>query len=683
MSMGQPKHISTSKPFWGRLILLALALVIIAVASWLLLPAEISKGKFRNIVLISIDTCRADYLSCYGFARETTPNIDAIAAESVVFENVISPVPLTLPAHCSMLTGTLPPSHGVHDNLDYRLRDSNITLAEILKQKGFVTGAIISAFVLDSQFGIDQGFDSFNDHFEIPHMAGPISERKGQEASRFAIKWLEQHKNQKFFLFLHYFDPHTDYVPPEPFASKFADELYAGEIAYTDYCIGQVIQKLKQLQLLDSTLLIITSDHGEMLGEHGEKEHSYFIYQSAIKVPLIFRLPTQGKSKRISQIVSLVDIVPTVCSLISIEPPSGLQGQALSKYFGWQSQVSKERYIYAESLFPTKYNANSLFGVLTNRWKYIQTTRPELYDLTKDPQESNNLIKQQPKRARLLQKRLKQILEQAVQSRQSTGKFGLDEESRERLESLGYVSGMVSEDFEFDQSKDDPKDLIDFHLADSKVNILISQKKYAEARILCEELSSRFGNSYRIYRYLGKIAFVEGDKQKSKAYMLESLRLNPKQTDVHNNLSIILEEEGKRNEAIEHLVESLQINPEQIVVHNNLAVLLERQGKSEQVIAHLTESLRIKYNQADIHIRLADILYRLGKVQEAIKHWSESLCFNPLMTHTIHNRLGSAFYRLGKPARVIEHWNKSLELEPNQPNIKNKIGAASARTIKN
>jgi arylsulfatase A-like enzyme/Tfp pilus assembly protein PilF len=655
-------------------------LVVVVLGVWLLLPSAVFSKDVDSIVLISIDTCRADYLGCYGFRRNTTPNIDAVAGHSVLFENVISSVPLTLPAHSSMLTGTIPPYHGVHDNLDYRLGDSNVTLAEILKDNGFVTGAIISAFVLDSQFGVNQGFDTFNDRFEQQHMAGAISERKGREASRFALEWLEQHKGERFFLFLHYYDPHTDYVPPEPFASRFADDLYAGEIAYTDFCIGQVIEKLKMLGLYDSTLVIITGDHGEMLGEHGEDDHGYFIYQSAIKVPLLFKLPGQRKSKIIKDLVGLIDIVPTVCGLLDIQPPEAVQGADLSGCFARRSAPQKDRCIYTESLYATKYNANTLLGVVTDRFKYIQTTRPELYDLVEDPHEANNLIEQHPQRARILQDRLKQILEQTVRQGQTDSKAESDERTRKRLESLGYIGGAVAEDFHFDQSKDDPKDLIGFHLANARVHKLIAQKKNSEAKALCRELLEQRPNSFEVYRILGKIAFGEDDKENAKAYMLESLRLNPNQSDLHNNLSVIFAKQDNDGQAVAHLTESLRIDPYQLVAHNNLGVLLEKQGKLDQAIEHFEQSLRIKYEQPDIHVKIANVFYRLNRFDEAIQHWNEALKLNAEEPHVILNKLGIASYRLGRFDEAVKHWNESLKLEPEQPKIRSNIAAALART---
>lgn len=194
--------------------------------------------EIRHVVLISIDTCRADHLSCYGFSKKTTPNIDRIAEEGVLFENVVTPAPITLPAHVSMLTGLIPPCHGVHDNLNYFLPEEKLTLAEILKANGFGTGAVVSAFVLDAKFGIAQGFDSFQDNFVKAYNTPFGSERRGDETSEFALEWLKDHKDEKSFLFLHYYDPHFQYDPPEPYATEYADDPYSGEIAFTDYCIG-------------------------------------------------------------------------------------------------------------------------------------------------------------------------------------------------------------------------------------------------------------------------------------------------------------------------------------------------------------------------------------------------------------------------------------------------------------
>ncbi|MHC4389458.1 MAG: sulfatase, partial [Planctomycetota bacterium] len=312
-----------------RGMLLGLLLVAVVAAVWFFRGSTVSLEKPRRVILISIDTCRADYLSCYGFGRETTPNIDAIAKEGIVFKNAIAPIPLTLPAHCSMFTGTYPLYHGVHDNLGNILAEFNTTIAEILRTRGYSTAAIVSSFVLDKKFGTNQGFDSYNDTFVQPIGPQDSLQRRGEEASRFACSYLEQNRDDPFFLFLHYFDAHDDYIPPEPFASEYADDPYAGEIAYTDHCIAQVIDKLKSLDLYDSSLIIIVGDHGEALGDHGEAYHGYYIYQSTVRVPFIIRPPKCRKPKAVDNIVSLVDVVPTILAYLGIEVPPHVQGQDL------------------------------------------------------------------------------------------------------------------------------------------------------------------------------------------------------------------------------------------------------------------------------------------------------------------------------------------------------------------
>jgi len=609
--------------------LCGLVLVLFVGALWFFRGAPVSSKDIRHILLISIDTCRADHLGCYGYHRPTTPNIDKLSAQSVLFENVISPVPITLPAHSSMLTGTIPPYHGVHNNSDYKLGESNVTLAEILTERGFATGAIISAYVLDSQFGLDQGFDMYNDSFEEPvRNLLYFSERRGAEASRFANEWLEKHKDEKFFLFLHYFDPHLKYSPPEPFATDFKDNLYAGEIAYTDYCIGQVIEKLKDLNIYDSTLLIITADHGEMLGEHGEDAHTYFIYQPAIRVPLIFKLPGHNKPQKVKNLVGLIDIVPTVCNLLGIEAPAPVQGKDLSPYFDKSQISSQDRHIYCESLTPTRYGAAALLGLVTDRWKYIQTTRPELYNIVEDAGETKNLSDQQPYRARILQDRLKQLLEQTVRN-DASAKVDLDEQALKRLQSLGYVAGDISEDFEFDQSGDDPKDLVDFHNIYTVVSDLVLNKEYEQAEKICQQLILQRPHVYQIYALMTSIARAQGDLDRAALHLHRAIEARPDVAKLQHYLGMILIEQGKFDQAAEHLEKSLHLDPNQFLVHQNLAAVFYKQGKFDKAITHLTEALRLKPDSAKTVRRLGDTLAKKGDFRQATEYFRQAVEMNP------------------------------------------------------
>jgi len=283
----------------------------------------------RHVVLISLDTCRPDRLSCYGYPKKTTPNIDRLAAHGVLFANAYTPIPTTLPAHCSMMTGQIPPIHGVFSQGVF-LPPAAHTLAETLKTEGFTTGAFTSSFVLDSRFSMDQGFDTYDDDFpDSPYNA---RRRPGDQTSARAMKWLEDNADaNRLFLFAHYFDAHAhfgsyvdtkgSFFSPVPLTEDFTNDPYASGVAFADHCVGMVIDKLKELGLYESTLIIITGDHGEMLGEHGEDYHGYFIYESNIRVPLVIRLPNQTQARRVEDAVGLIDILPTVCSLLNIPPP--------------------------------------------------------------------------------------------------------------------------------------------------------------------------------------------------------------------------------------------------------------------------------------------------------------------------------------------------------------------------
>jgi len=646
-------------------------LVLIGLGVWFLWVYDSSARDVDRVILISIDTCRADHLSCYGYYRRTTPNIDAIARQGVLFDNAISPVPLTLPAHSSMLTGTIPSYHGVHDNDGYKLDRSYLTLAEILAQAGFTTGAIVSAFVMDSQFGLDQGFESYNDKFEEELEGNLIVQRGGGEVSRFAVDWLTGHRKEKFFLFLHYYDPHAKYEPPEPFFSRYRDSLYAGEVAYTDYCIGRVIKKLKELGLYDSSLIIITSDHGEMLGEHKELTHGYFIYQGAVKVPLIFKLPAQASLGRINSLVGLVDIVPTVCGLLGLDVPAGLQGKDLSPYFQEGPSPAAERRLYCESLTPTKYDANPLFGVVTGRFKYIYTTKPELYDLVNDPCETDNLAEKLPEQARNLQVHLKKTLEQTVGRKEHDSRAQMSQEDIKRLESLGYIAGgRVREQFELDQSRDDPKDLIDFHLEYGKVSQLLLEEKYDEAKSICENLLSKRPGLARVYNRLGDIAFEREDMTAAVGYFSKAVELEPHGIEAHvsqRSLGTVLALLGRDDEAIEHYELSLRVQPNQPVILDNLARLYFRRHKLRQAYDCWNRVLSFENDWPDVFNNLAWLkaVYEnepFYDLDEAIKMAERACEMTDYKKYQMLDTLSVAYAAAGRFKEAVRTSEQALEL---------------------
>ena len=668
--------------------------------------ATADRTEPSHIVLISLDTCRADRLGCYGYARAATPHIDAVAAAGILFENVISPVPMTLPAHSSMLTGTIPPYHGVHTNLGYRLGRSNVTLSELLQEEGYTTGAIVAAFVLDSQFGMNQGFETFDDRFDVEIHNSAIAERRGDEVSRHAVRWLKEHADTKSFLFLHYYDPHDPYAPPEPFASRFSADLYDGEIAYVDHCVGEVIDQLKELGIYDSTLLIITGDHGEMLGSHGEQTHSYYIYQGAVQVPLIVKLPGVDASRRVSSIVGIVDIVPTICGWLGIESPPIVHGIDLTERLLSDAAANTERAIYCESVTPTNYDANSLLGVVTGRWKYIQTTRPELYDLISDPQESNNLADGESHRAELLQDQLREQLDTTI-PRQEDSRTEMDEETLRRLSSLGYVGGTTNEEFDFDESKDDPKDLIDFHQRCGKIERLIMLGKLAEAHGLCElVLDERPGYLYA-YVHLAKIAVAQDELPRAVGYYEQSLERDPNQPRVHNSMGLVYLKMGRNGKALAAYEKAIELDPEFAEPRYNLGLISTRLGNVDQAIesfrkvleidpgdqkarTHLTETLmkrgqgfleadeldlarqdleevwRLDSSAVEAANGLAQIADRQQRQEDAIVHLQDSLRLHPQQPR-MHENLLRIYAHLGQTTELIQACRTALEVKPDWP----------------
>ncbi len=658
-----------------RLIIILTLVVVIASAMWFFQDGSAGRGEVRNVLLISIDTCRADRLSCYGYNRRTTPNIDAIAEEGVLFENAVSTIPLTLPAHSSMLTGTIPPYHGVHDNLGYQLGDDNVTLAEILKDNGFTTCGIVSSFVLDSRFGIDQGFDFYQDQFKEEDLSpGQYSERAGGEASSLAEKWLDEHRDDRFFLFLHYYDPHYPYNPPEPFKSKFMESLYDGEIAYADHCIGKVIKKLKSLDLYDSTLIVIAGDHGESLQEHGESTHGYFIYQSAVKVPLIVKLPGKGKPKKDTRTVSLIDIVPTILGSLNIPIPSEVMGKDLLGNVKVGDNPELSEYSFCEALMPTKYGCNSLLGVVDGDWKYIQTTRPELYDLKNDPDEKVNLVSQNPQRVRILKDILGQILEAGVNKGAKDSKKGLDEESKKRLESLGYLSGSsVDESFDFDQSRKDPKDYVDIAEVEGRVTYLIKKKTFDRARELCVQLVSEHPDMAYAHFLLGNVYGKEEKFQEAQEQYSMSLDMDPDFRDAHVNMGVLMANLKKHEEGISYWKTALKLNFENDPKINvNIAKSLVHLGKTDEAIIHCNRALESDPQDDRAHACIADIYIAKGQTDLALEHLNKSLQFKPDQAG-VCNKKAELLYLNSEVLSAIQYWKKALELNPEMVLVRNNL----------
>ncbi len=390
------------------------------------------------LVLVSIDTLRADRLPAYGYAGVETPAIDRLAADGEVFESAWTHMPLTLPAHASMLTGLLPPAHGVRDNMGYRLDGAGLPwLPRLLAGAGYATGAAVSAFVLRGETGMAEGFDLYEDRIDYRAGLGPEGlQRAGPATLTAVLPWLESVAGRPFFLFLHLYEPHAPYRPPEPWASRYASP-YDGEIAAADRVVGDLLAALDRLGLYEQAAIVVTSDHGEGLGDHGEEEHGIFLYRESLQVPLVVKWPgNRGAGWRTPAVAGLIDLVPTLAALAGAELPAGLPGRPL---FDLPAAGGAERRLYAESYYPRLYFGwSELVSMVDGRFQYIESPEPELYDLERDPGQRRNLLPAETGAAAPLRREL------AAVERRFSPPAAVDAETRRRLEALGYLGGARS-----------------------------------------------------------------------------------------------------------------------------------------------------------------------------------------------------------------------------------------------
>jgi arylsulfatase A-like enzyme/tetratricopeptide (TPR) repeat protein len=613
-----------------------IGLVLVVVAGGWVYRTFFSTHEIQHVILISMDTTRWDALSCYeGGKVAKTPVIDAFATEGVLFEQAISPLPYTLPAHSSMLTGKIPPDHKVLDNTYYTLGPEQVTLAERLGAHGFKTAAFVSSFILDSMFGLDQGFDHYDDELGEKKTTVGINERRGDKTTARAIEWLGEHTDEKTFMFVHYYDPHMDYAPPEPFASQYQKLLpglraelqaYAGEVGFVDHCIGQLLESLEELGIDENTLICITADHGDSHDDHKEVTHGYFAYNATTQVPLIFKGPAVDDSVRITDPVGIVDIVPTLCSLLDIPITETIQGRDLTPYLTGKKDPYPDRSIFTQANDAMKYGGNSLLGIIAGDYKYIQTTRPELYHLAEDPGELNDMAADQPQRVRILQDRLRQVLD-AIATHDANGTVELDAETLGRLESLGYLGGTkgMEDAFDFDQSKEDPKDLIDYHNMTYHIHDLIRDKEYDKAKIACKKYITMKPDFYMGYSAMAKVYEKLEDYPNAIAYLKKTVELDPVNEAAYLDLVKIYEKmedfEGVRKNAIKLLA----INSTNLAGYYKLAVSNFERGIYELPEAYLTDGMKSNEFYPKMVTTLADKLLEKGRIKQAFDLYRQSL----------------------------------------------------------
>ncbi len=650
-------------PFIRKRFSLLLAFsVSVLLAGFLLGRGEENPGQ--NILLITIDTLRPDRLSCYSQAHLQTPRVDSLARRGALFWRAFAHNPETLPSHVNIMLGTTPLDHGVHENSKFRVGDSFLTLAEHLKASGYATGAFLGAFPLDSRFGLDQGFDVYDDSLPSGQTAGfNLAERKAELVVQAALGWLKG-RSSKWFCWLHLWDPHTPYLPPELFAGRHRDDPYSGEVAYVDSELGRVFDYLEESQLNRKTIIVFTADHGESLGEHGEETHSYFAYNSTIWVPLILAGPGVDTG-RIEQTVSHIDIFPTVCDLLRVEKPSTLQGVSLVPLV--KGKKTKPRPVYFESLGPY-YNRGwaPLRGLIDGGKKYIDSPLPEVYDLAGDFEEKNNLASN----ADLAKYRdtLKKIQEDF--SRKGTPRPGqkVDREALEKLKSLGYVVSPSADRKESYGQQDDLKTLLPLQQNLDRAILLADQGRAEDSASLLKEMIQDRKNFIEAYTYLCQLYLNLRRPEEALQVMAEACQNNPQNFTALSTRGILLVSEGRWKEAVGILRQAVEIIDFDPDVWDNLGIAYWRTGDFPEARKCYEKAMALDKDKALVHSNLGALYLSVfgetkspTELDQAIRYFQRAVELEPRLI-LAYRGMGVALASRGELNKAIAAWEKGLEV---------------------
>ncbi len=638
----------------------SLLLLLLAIASpvWAQTARRaISPAAAPNVVLITIDTLRPDHLSCYGYDRLRTTNIDALAADGVLFEKAYTSVPITLPSHGALLTGTYPMGNGLHDFSGNRLSSEQPTLAGLLRRRGYATGAVVGAGVLDSRFGLNSGFDFYYDHFDFNRMLETnldAMERPGNVVVDEALAWLRKNAHRRFLLWMHLYDPHHPYNPPAPYDQQYKDSPYDGEIAFADAQVGRLITYLKQQGLYARTLIVLAGDHGEGLGEHGEKTHGFFIYNSTLHVPLIVKAPARDAVSvtRIQEPVNLVDVLPTMLALLKLPVPTEVQGRSLLPLLqGKESDRASD--LYGESFLPRlHFNWSELRGVQVENYHFIDAPKPELYDLAADPGERNNLFAQKPAVAGELQGKLAAVIRTYSAGKETAEKTGLDPAMAERLQALGYAAfaGGGSPTIS-NRELPDPKDRIEMYELVSEGLNLSQRHRYDESieylkrAVAIEETSvpvhyllglnyyrkQDWGNAAQEFQRvlesspdytlavfnMGLAQARLGNREVAVGLLRRTLALDPTNFSAAFDLGALLLQMQRVPESLEAFRQAVKILPTFGPAHRGIGEILLYQGKADEALVSLRTALRLMPNNSAVRVSIAKALEMKGLHQQA------------------------------------------------------------------
>ena len=676
---------------WIRRVALIAAGLAALGGGWILfggsVPRLLRPAGPRNLLLISLDTVRADRLGSYRYAAAQTPRIDALASSGLRFEQATTVVPLTLPAHSSLMTGTFPGWHGVRDNGGFYLDDDQRTLAEVLKEHGYRTGGFVGTFVLDRRWGIAQGFDRYFDEFDLDKFADAAAmdmiQRPGSAVVDRALAWLGENRDQRFFAWVHLYDAHTPYQAPESVQSQFPrtrDGAYDAEIAYVDLQVGRLVDALRADGRLSDTVIVVVADHGEMLGEHGEATHGFFIYEAATRVPLIINGPGVPAAVIRDQ-VRIVDVMPTALSLLDVGVPTAVQGVDLMPL---ASGEALDLIAHSESWYPRyHYGWSELRSIQDGRFKLIQAPRPELYDLSNDPREERDRSVDDAARRDGFVRALDAFESRTKRDGADQGPRPIDPETEERLAALGYVSGRINLKKLDQPAGGDPKDKIALYNLLKLAASLSIEGKLDESAAAVKAALAEDPDIVEAHMVLGNVYKKMKRPEDAIAAYRDALARDEEHQNALFSLALAYKDEGRFEEARIGFERARALDPRNGKVLWQLADLWMRQGDTARAEAVINDALERQVDEPRFLLKLGEICIEAKRFDEAEQALRRALEKKPGLV-LAHFDLGLVHEGRGQLAQAIDAYQTELAGNPtayraafNAAKLLQKIGRAN------
>jgi arylsulfatase A-like enzyme/Tfp pilus assembly protein PilF len=620
-----------------------------------------------NVLLISIDTLRADHLGSYGYAAAQTPALDALARRGLRFTQATTVAPLTLPAHSSLMTGTFPGYHGVRDNGGFYLSDDQVTLAETLRARGYRTGGFVAAFVLDSRWGINQGFDRYFDDFDLAKYkvdAGlDAVQRPGREVVDKAIEWLDQDARHPFFAWVHLYEPHAPYDAPEAVRERFPPTMsgaYDAEIATADQQVGRLLDHLAADRRLDNTIVVAVGDHGESLGEHAEEQHAFFVYDATVRIPLIMAGP--GVTARvINDQVRIVDVMPTILDRLRVEIPRPVQGTSLLPLARGERL---DLVALSESWYPRHhYGWSELTAIRDGRYQFIAAPRRELYDTQTDPGETHNLAESNPSRADALDRALQGFVARTSAHRAPAAPRPVDPAVEERLRALGYVGASISPRALEDRPRGDPKDKIALYNLLKEAGLDSVEGRLDEGINKVRQALAADPEIVEAYTMLGNMHAKAKRQDQAIAAYQKALGLDPENQGTAFNLALAFKAAGRLDDADAGFQRVLALNSRDTKSEWQLADIWMQRGEFAKAEAALRHALTGKVERPAFLTKLGECYIELKRYDEAERSLREALQARP-DEPMAHYDLGLVHEARGEAAQAMTEYEAELARNP-------------------